>query len=41
MRYVRFALLFVLALALVLVAMANRAPVLVQVLPDDFAALLG
>jgi putative membrane protein len=41
MRYVRFALLFVLALALVLVAMANRSPVLVQVLPDDFAALLG
>jgi putative membrane protein len=41
MRYLRLALLFLLALALVLVAMANRAPVVVQLLPADFAALLG
>lgn len=41
MRYLRLALLFLLAFALVLVAMANRAPILVQLLPDDIAALMG
>ncbi len=41
MRYLRLALLFLLALGLVLVAMANRDAVTVQLLPADLAVLLG
>lgn len=41
MRYMRFIILAILALALVLVAMANRSVVSVQVLPADLAALIG
>ena len=41
MRYLRFALLLLLALGLILVAMANRNTVAVQLLPVDLAALLG
>lgn len=40
-RYLRYLVLAVLAVALVTVALANRAPVLVSVLPADLAALTG
>jgi uncharacterized integral membrane protein len=41
MRFVRFLLLGILALALVSVAMANRALVALQLLPSDLAVLFG
>ena len=41
MRILRVILLFVLALALVSVAMANRALVPLQLLPSDLAVLIG
>jgi uncharacterized integral membrane protein len=40
-RYLRYLFLAALALGLVTVAMANRAPVLVKALPDDLAAFTG
>ena len=40
-RYFRYLLLAALTLALLIVALANRAPVTFSVLPDDIAALLG
>lgn len=40
-RYLRLILLALLGLALLIVALANRAPVSVRLLPDDFAALTG
>lgn len=40
-RYLRLLLLAVLGLILLTVALANRAPVLVRLLPDDMAALTG
>ena len=40
-RYLRYILLIVLTLALVTLAMANRALVTLSLLPDDLAALLG
>ena len=41
MRYLRLAFLLLIALGLILVAMANRAVVVVQLLPGDLALLLG
>lgn len=40
-RWLRYVLLVLLALALVTVAAANRAPVTVRLLPDDVAAVFG
>jgi putative membrane protein len=40
-RYLRFILLGLLGLSLLTVALANRAPVTVRLLPDDMAALTG
>lgn len=40
-RYLRYALLAVLAVLLITVALANRAPVTLRALPDDLAALTG
>ena len=40
-RYLRYVFLAALALVLLVVAQANRAPVSVQLLPDDLAALTG
>lgn len=40
-RYLRYAALVLLGLCLLVVAMANRAPVTLRVMPDDFAAFLG
>lgn len=40
-RYLRYVLLIVLTLALVILAMANRAVVTLSLLPNDLAALLG
>lgn len=40
-RYLRLLLLAVLGLVLLTVALANRAPVMVRLLPDDMAALTG
>lgn len=39
MRYVRYASIAVFAVALILVALANRSPVSVRVLPDELAGL--
>ncbi len=41
MRYLRVIFLFLLAIALISVAMANRDLVVLSLLPADFAALLG
>lgn len=40
-RYLRFAFLAALAVVLVTVAMANRAPVTVRLMTDEFAGLMG
>jgi lipopolysaccharide assembly protein A len=40
-RYTRYLFLAALALVLLTVALANRAPVSVRLLPDDLAALTG
>ena len=40
-RYLRYVFLALLGIALLIVAMANRAVVGLQALPDDIAALLG
>lgn len=40
-RYLRLILLLLLGVALLVVALANRAPVPVRLLPDDMAALTG
>jgi lipopolysaccharide assembly protein A len=40
-RYLRLILLGLLGLSLLTVALANRAPVTVRLLPDDLAALTG
>ena len=40
-RYLRYAFLAALALVLLVVAQANRAPVSVRLLPEDLAALTG
>lgn len=40
MRYIRYAVLAVLAIALVLIALANRDPVTLHLLPDGVAALV-
>ncbi|WP_205518771.1 lipopolysaccharide assembly protein LapA domain-containing protein [Pseudotabrizicola algicola] len=40
-RYLRYALLAVLAISLLTVALANRAPVTLKALPDDLAAFSG
>ncbi len=40
-RYLRIILLVLLGLALLTVALANRAPVTVRLMPDDLAALTG
>ncbi len=41
MRYIRYGFLGALAVVLISVAMANRAPVELRLLPDDLAAPLG
>ena len=41
MRYIRYAFLAALAVVLVSVALANRGPVMLQLLPADLSALLG
>ena len=41
MRYIRYALIATFALALVIVALANRETVRVQVLPPEVASLVG
>jgi len=41
MRYIRYAFLGALAVVLIAVALANRAPVKLQLLPTDMAALTG
>ena len=40
-RTVRYVVLVAVALILLVVAFANRAPVIVRFLPDDFAGLMG
>ncbi len=40
-RWLRYIFLALLALALVTVALANRAPVVVRLLPEDMAAVFG
>ena len=40
-RYLRYLILAVVGLGLLIVALANRTPVLLKALPDDFAAFLG
>lgn len=40
MRYIRFTFMFVIGLALVIVAVANRQPVSLKLLPDDLADIL-
>ncbi len=40
-RYLRYVLLFLLALSLLTVALANRAPVTLSLLPEDLAVMLG
>jgi lipopolysaccharide assembly protein A len=40
-RYLRYLVLAVIAVLLVTMALANRAPVLIKVFPDDLAAMLG
>ena len=40
-RWLRYIMLLCLALGLLTVALANRAPVVVKTLPDDMAAFLG
>jgi putative membrane protein len=40
-RYLRYLVLIVLTLVLLVVALANRGSVLVSLLPDDLAALVG
>lgn len=39
MRYIRYASIAIFAIALVLIALANRAPVTLRVLPDEMAGL--
>jgi uncharacterized integral membrane protein len=41
MRYLRYVFLLLLAVALLTVAIANRSPVTVRLLPDDMSVLLG
>ncbi len=41
LRYLRYLILLAIAFALLVLAMANRAPVSVQLLPDDIAVLIG
>ena len=41
MRYLRYLILVVLALGFVTVALANRGPVAIMLLPEDLAMLLG
>ncbi|WP_426034414.1 lipopolysaccharide assembly protein LapA domain-containing protein [Cypionkella sp. TWP1-2-1b2] len=40
-RYLRYLILAAVGLALLIVALANRTPVLLKAVPDDFAAFLG
>ncbi len=40
-RYLRYLTLAAVGLALLIVALANRTPVLLKAMPDDFAAFLG
>jgi putative membrane protein len=40
MRYIRYLFLALVALALVVVALANRGPVTVRLVPDEFAPFL-
>lgn len=41
LRYLRYSVLFLIALALLTVALANRTTVTVKALPDDVTAVLG
>lgn len=41
MRYIRYAFLAVLAIVLISMALANRGPVTLRLMPEDLAALLG
>ena len=41
MRYLRYVFLAILAVCLISVALANRAPVTLRLLTDDMAALIG
>ncbi|MFD1912837.1 LapA family protein [Halodurantibacterium flavum] len=41
MRYLKYAFLILLAVVLLTVALANRGPVTLQLLPDDLAGLAG
>lgn len=41
MKYVKYAFLGLLGLALLIVALANRGPVVLRLLPDDLAGLVG
>ncbi|MFC3180842.1 LapA family protein [Cypionkella sinensis] len=41
LRYLRYLILAAVGLALLIVALANRTPVLLKAMPDDFAAFLG
>ena len=41
LRYLRYLTLAAVGLALLIVALANRTPVLVKAMPDDLAAFLG
>jgi uncharacterized integral membrane protein len=40
-RYLRYLILAAVGFALLVVALANRTPVLLKAMPDDFAAFLG
>ncbi|MDZ4311659.1 MAG: LapA family protein [Cypionkella sp.] len=41
LRYLRYLTLAAVGLVLLIVALANRTPVLLKAMPDDFAAFLG
>ena len=41
MRYIRYAILAVIAVCLITLAMANRAPVTLNLLPEDLSLMLG
>ena len=41
MRYIRYAFLAIIAIAMVTVALANRGPVTLSLMPEDLAVLIG
>ena len=41
MRYIRYAILAVLAIVMVTIAIANRGPITLRLLPEELTGLLG